>query len=299
MDTDSDRILIPGENFPPWPSIKLDYAQSLGRELNDRVNAWRERLGAESASEIAADGKSGIVRARLIEPPPIIEWALLFGDVLHNYRSALDALVWELAHLDGLIPHERVVRSIYFPLATSRTQWKKISERQLASVPQFALDRLARVQPFHAQPVEKGIGLTLHRLDIENKHRSVVDMTLSAVDKSSFAVVVKHREEPPVGVDGEPDWEWNAPESGITDGDEVLHFWSEDAIEEFLVPHLPLSVVVRDGEDPRELWDLLRHVDAQVVATFNTVYLGYDTEDHIQFISDRGLRLGAPSIDPE
>ena len=297
---DGGPILVPGKNFPTRPSAKLLHAQALGRSLGDAVSAWRERLGAETTTELAPDGLSGVVRARLVESPPLEDWALLLGDVVHNYRASLDSLTWALAHLDGKTPREKVQRRIQFPFATSGTQWRKLIANELASLPAFAIGRLDRVQPYHAVPVEKGVGMTLHRLDIEDKHKGVLDLRLVAVDKTYFSAQFKMRDVlpegvPPLGGDDE-EWTWAAPGNELRDGDAVWEFRSKYPIEELLIDELPLSIQVSDQGEYLDLWDLMRHVDGQAVATFNIAYAGDDTEEHVRFMADRNVRRGTPAV---
>jgi hypothetical protein len=61
-----------------------------------------------------------------IREPPVEEWGVIIGDVVHNLRSALDHLVWQLTLANGNIPPAVIPRGkagkkwrdIRFPIYT-------------------------------------------------------------------------------------------------------------------------------------------------------------------------------------
>lgn len=78
----------------------------------------------------ATDTTTGIVQVRLraeSEPPAAL--GATIGDVLHNLRSALDAVAWEACQRAGL-PKEWEAH-VYFPITTDPTAWEKTAQRKL------------------------------------------------------------------------------------------------------------------------------------------------------------------------
>jgi len=93
---------------------KLDRADALIADLRDRVLPIEEAATA-SIRRDSCDNESRLVY-RVTEIPPISPGVgVLAGDVLHNLRSALDHLAWQLVLFDGGQPNE----DTSFPILTS------------------------------------------------------------------------------------------------------------------------------------------------------------------------------------
>lgn len=109
---------------------------------------------------------------------PLWHWSCLLGDGVHNLRSALDVLAWQMCHLDGAEPANPT--KVYFP-ARRTSAGKKWSEqaKPLASMPQDFLDRMEAVQGWSQSSHHvRGRALELvHELDLEDKHRSLLEMS--------------------------------------------------------------------------------------------------------------------------
>lgn len=147
---------------------KLDRAKVLTRQIQNRI--------AE-----ATDPDGFFIEYRATSGGIHHEWhltyineidsdiSLLLGDALHNYRSALDHVAWELTTLGKGTPGE----STFFPL---RLQPRKRRDR-VSTVEAVAdseiVDFIDKLQPFqgagHNEPLH-----TLHALNIHDKHRSLL-----------------------------------------------------------------------------------------------------------------------------
>jgi hypothetical protein len=55
-------------------------------------------------------------------PPPPTRWSLIVGDCVHNLRSALDHLVYQLVIASGVTPKER--NNLQFPICFKPSQWE-------------------------------------------------------------------------------------------------------------------------------------------------------------------------------
>src|SRR5712691_3359279 len=90
------------------------------------------------------DPRRGLSFWITLERKPPDEIALTAGDCIHNLRSALDHIIYELScHTAG-----QHVPDTAFPILVSSRNWKSISGQQLRSVPGPALKRIEELQPF-------------------------------------------------------------------------------------------------------------------------------------------------------
>jgi hypothetical protein len=99
-------------------------------------------------------------------------WGLLIGDAIHNYRSALDHLWWQLAiNKLGREPSEKEAKDIQFPILGSAADW--LSHRYFRHIDPGDAAHVKPMQPFYRRAPN-----TFHPLDALNK--------LSNTDKHRF-----------------------------------------------------------------------------------------------------------------
>ncbi len=270
------RILRPGEDYSLWPNMKWARARQLTSELFHSVNVQSASSRAGLDVEISDDKLSATFLVREAASMPTHEWSLLFADVIHNYRAALDALAWEMAHLDGKRPRPQDETRIYFPICTSKTQWEKQAKGPLSSVPSDILRRLYSVQPFHAEPVEQGILVSLHRLDIADKHKGQVEASVSvrerATTHSSFRLEEGHSN---TVHESRPPEEWLSDGSPLRPGQPVfrINTGSPIAWAESHMP-LPLKLTVELEGREIEIFSLIDTLEKQFAAVFQVVNSG-------------------------
>jgi hypothetical protein len=126
------------------------------------------------------DPESGryIFRAQRDSSHP--DWlAPIIGDCVHNFRAALDYLVWELVALAGNIG----TSSTEFPIFIDPDLYAKDAPRKIRGIDPRAETVIARLQPFAGpnsqpgnpawrEPEEEPLAL-LYGLDKQDKHRSL------------------------------------------------------------------------------------------------------------------------------
>jgi hypothetical protein len=107
-----------------------------------------------------------VERFQVIEEPPLRHGVIL-GDCLHNLRSCLDHIMWQVALLDGGTPDD----STQFPIASkSEEQFEGMANRR---IPGLSPNHRAMVKA--AQPYRAGDRAHLHPLHVLG--------TLSNIDK--------------------------------------------------------------------------------------------------------------------
>ena len=125
------------------------------------------------------------------DPPPT-RWAPLIGDILHNLRSALDHLMWELARLRNFGHEPPEWTRATFPIFPNRGRfWRKGRDGRWTSasgasalqrVPGDARRLILEVQPYKdgGRAKEHPLWL-LHRLANADKHKTLHHVTQALV----------------------------------------------------------------------------------------------------------------------
>lgn len=164
------RTVKPGLDISSWTDQKLVRAITHLGAISEVASAWD--AGAHVWGDLTLSEDRYFIDAtlRIDATPPFEEMALRLGDALHNFRSALDSLVWSLCHLDGKRP--RNPRSVYFPCVLDEAKWPAAATT-LASMPPDFLDRIRQVQPFAPGVVWSPLQL-LVELSNQDKHRGMI-----------------------------------------------------------------------------------------------------------------------------
>ncbi len=125
------------------------------------------------------------------QPPP--ETGLMVGDIIHNFRSALDHMTWELVQLCGQMPKgESARRQIQFPLSPSFSAFKGRFSDRMPGVSKELQTLVQRYQPYRRGDQPRAMRV-LQRFSDTDKHRVVVpavttpaevDLTITGTDCS-------------------------------------------------------------------------------------------------------------------
>lgn len=147
-----------------------DHLQRLDREIND----WL--VGDSYTFVIEPEGPSREHRVypRFKVRPNVVRWGLLFTDGVHNLRSTLDHLAYQLAiRATGTDPPKDAGR-LAFPIASSLRSWTAQAERiAVLSTPMRTF--IEESQPCHTHPNDpKRAPLAMLRaFDDTTKHREI------------------------------------------------------------------------------------------------------------------------------
>ena len=153
--------------------LKLDRASHHLACLDAKVREWTEGKPHRYVTKIDRKSHKKFVNIRLLKPPPD-EFRLIIGDCLHNLRSALDSLVYELALAYNDIyplPEDRA-KVLEFPIFGNRMLDAKECRNKIGCLHLNAQAAIKGLQPYNrgnefaSDPLWK-----LHRLSNVDKHR--------------------------------------------------------------------------------------------------------------------------------
>lgn len=171
------------------PLTKLDRAKQHLKEFN---TACAEFAAQEPYTVMKQKSDPRRQRFRFHPGPPHL--GLVFGEVVHSLRSALDHVVYELTrdNIKNLPRKDRyeALRRSSFPICTTTAQWERDPEcfngglDKAGSVVPDALAVIKGYQPFSGfagQAPENHPLALLRSLDNRDKHRKLVVMASTAL----------------------------------------------------------------------------------------------------------------------
>jgi hypothetical protein len=154
---------------------KFNRAKEQFDELRSEMDAFfnKEPKPHTSAGQFDSEAWEWVEEFQILEDTPV-RLGVILGDVLHNLRSCLDHIVWQVTLLDGNTPDDRT----QFPIASkSEAQFQTMADERIPGLSQEHRAMVQRVQPYH-----RGDEASLHPLsvlaDLSNidKHRIVHPM---------------------------------------------------------------------------------------------------------------------------
>lgn len=156
----------------PGIKVKLERAQEQFHGLKALVQTYRSskpytirRYMNTAVGECWAD-------VRIKKSIPVV-WGVLIGELIHNFRSALDHLVWELVILETGAPP--VANKTQFPVFLTEAGFnnKRRGENFLHGVGTEAKAIIKSLQPYSTGEGEDSPLWHLHELSNWDKHRTI------------------------------------------------------------------------------------------------------------------------------
>jgi hypothetical protein len=150
---------------------KIDRALELLHGLDTEVLAWHHTIPAGYHIYIDPEFTRASVTVKEFNPPPIIHWSLIFADIVHNLRCALDHTFWALLQEQFPSGITAEAERLSFPIwdigpnANLRKNFKPIDRKILAAV--------ESVQPYNKPTGEFPVHplAIIRDIDNGNKHR--------------------------------------------------------------------------------------------------------------------------------
>jgi hypothetical protein len=161
--------------------IKWAWANASNDQFKNYIALWRNDTNRDRTIDLERNYNAKCHRIDIsvakVESLPI-EWGLLLGDIVHNYRSALDCIAWALVELGKRPPHtltEEEQRRVYFPICSTRTEFDKTRRIRLPGVEKAEVEIARSYQPYKAGRWlrETHPFAVLRELSNNDKHRSV------------------------------------------------------------------------------------------------------------------------------
>ena len=119
--------------------------------------------------EVREDSDEQVWVYRGETPRTPIEWSVRAGEILHNLRSTLDHLVWQLVLANGQEPN----RQNEYPIVNDESKWSRKRERLKGVTPRVEAI-IKSLQPYTGGlylPFDVSAFWTLHTLCNIDKHR--------------------------------------------------------------------------------------------------------------------------------
>lgn len=185
----------------PFESARLKTRRAHNHliALEECVKRFVQSEAYSIYSEKDTHTREHIVFLKVEKTPPVEEWAAVAGDVVHNLRSALDHIVWELSIRHSGRPTLPVTgdwKRIEFPIIRDRDYFfyakKPIALANLGAR-SSGLDKIGcldprfqalfeRLQPFRYGPrYDRHPLQVLHEVDLIDKHRALPVLVSVAV----------------------------------------------------------------------------------------------------------------------
>ena len=151
-------------------NLKITRAEQHLSDLRRALTGYLESQPYGAMYEYDPSYGSRVRGLRITEHPPP-GFAAYVGDCLHNLRSALDYLAWELVLAAGQTPNDRTE----FPIFSEPLKYSKAASIRLTGVSPAPLATVEALQPYHnGQSFADHPLWILHRLSILDKHRSLL-----------------------------------------------------------------------------------------------------------------------------
>lgn len=148
--------------------LKLDRALRHLEELEDGVERFLASDACGTVEEVDPDSGDYVVHVRLLrDPGPTL--ASVLGDCVHNMRSALDHIVFELASRHTQSLPDGVVRRSEFPIFSERLAFQESGRAKIKAIHPEAQGLIEAMQPYNGG--DWSLLMLLHELDCVDKHR--------------------------------------------------------------------------------------------------------------------------------
>lgn len=152
--------------------LKLDWAEAHFNTLNKSVRKYNDSdsYGFEISDPRPISEPNTFESDLLLKinnQPPIDHWRLMIGDIVHNYRSALDVLIYQHANNPG--------SSTAFPIFVRESAFQNYQSKTLKGLSAEYFTLIEREQPYYKwkdSPSSDPLAI-LAELDNANKHRVI------------------------------------------------------------------------------------------------------------------------------
>lgn len=174
-------------------TLKLRRANEHLETLERAVQGFRVRNPHEVRTQFDSETRDYVVWTRIREMPPP-DWSLIVGDVVHNLRSALDHLAYQLVIKAGGEPTNRTSFPIFHNDPFTETPKGTRSWRdRVSGMLDEDVAHIKSLQPYQqryvqgSDPPEEHVLFTLNELWNADKHRQLI-VTLTFHTGAQFGI---------------------------------------------------------------------------------------------------------------
>ena len=201
---------------PPFHSarLKIEWADQKIGDLLMEIGSFLRREPYKAIRHEKSEPEGWVEwRAEVREQPPS-QIGLIVGDIIHNLRSSLDHIVWELVERGGARLTESERRKLGFPIYDCSEKFEAELQRKVKGASQAAVDFIKNTKPYKGgnEPL-----WWLDELDVRDKHRVLLAVG-SAVTLNEVHVVWDHPAVKPHTVAPFGDTDFGKPIYPLVDG---------------------------------------------------------------------------------
>lgn len=147
--------------------VNIGRADDNIAELKTEIDSYLNSNPYAIDWENDAQARKFVCKARIIRSHSL-KWRVRVGEIVHDLRSALDHLAWQLVILNGETPDTKTE----FPVFWDAAKYKSESPRKVRRMSQAARAHIERLQPYNAAArFEDHVLYVVHQLNLADKHR--------------------------------------------------------------------------------------------------------------------------------
>lgn len=156
---------------------KLDRANELLGIVNKEIQAYLGRNPFRIG--LSWDDTTGEAVWKFTDvTPPSPKLGIIVGEAVHDIRSPLDHLIYEIVDRAGEVP----TINHQFPICQQKPSWPTQRKRCLRKVPKYLVSRIEEEQPYHRVDSQSHPLSVIQILSNTDKHRNINAVTLSTVE---------------------------------------------------------------------------------------------------------------------
>jgi hypothetical protein len=154
------------------PESKVKRAKQHITDLESLIGIFKQSNPWSEWRYTELDSGDWVVLFQELRPIPPT-FASIIGDAIHNLRSALDHLAWELVESNGGTGGDET----YFPISKDARSFKATFQRKIQGASNDSMRLIKAMKPYQGGDDRFW---WLHRLDIWDKHRVLVPAVVFA-----------------------------------------------------------------------------------------------------------------------
>jgi hypothetical protein len=161
---------------------KIRRANKQAKDLEVEIGEFAVSSAHQVVAEKDPDGTEHRWRVHFNPKPDSVRWGVLLGEILHDLRSALNHLAWQLVLVNGRTPNRRTE----FPIFKDRYRFVKDAPAKTRGMSPSVLTKIESLQSYNSgrDKAESNALWLLHELNAQDKHRLVLPLVLGLAEST-------------------------------------------------------------------------------------------------------------------